>query len=65
MKPGEKSRKKLGQRGASIAQILLRCSSGSGVTAIHLSLICMTERLGWTDCHTFVSYLYDSKAWVD
>ena len=25
----------------------------------------MTERLGWTDCHTFVSYLYDSKAWVD
>ena len=25
----------------------------------------MTVRLGWTDCHTFVSYLYDSEAWVD
>ena len=31
---------------------------------MHLSLICMTVRLGWTDCHTFVSYLY-CKAWVD
>ena len=34
-----------------------------------LSYICllfvMTVRLGWTDSHTFVSYLYDSKAWVD
>ena len=30
--------------------------------AIHLSLICITVRLGWTDCHTFVSYLYNSKA---
>ena len=36
-----------------------------GQTVIHLSLICMTVRLGWTDCYTFVSYLYDSKAWVD
>ena len=34
----------------------------AGLTAIHLSLICMTVRLRWTDCHTFVSYLYDSKA---
>ena len=26
----------------------------------------MTVRLGWTDCHTFVSCLYDDiKAWVD
>ena len=29
---------------------------------MHLSLICMIVRLGWTDCDTFVSYLYDSKA---
>ena len=36
-----------------------------GLTAKHLSLICMTVRLRWTDCHTFVTYLYDSKAWVD
>ena len=52
-----------------------------GLTATHLSLICMTltARIGWTDshtcvsylyggwtdCHTFVSYLYDSKALVD
>ena len=36
-----------------------------GLTAIHLSLICLTVRLGWTDCHTLGSYLYDSKAWVD
>ena len=36
-----------------------------GLTAIHLSLICDPVRLGWTNCHTFVSYLYDSKAWVD
>ena len=36
-----------------------------GLTAKHLSLICMAVRLGWTDYHTFVSYLYDGKAWVD
>ena len=36
-----------------------------GLTTIYLSLICMTVRIGWTDYHTFVSYLYDSKAWVD
>ena len=36
-----------------------------GLTAIHLSLICMTVMIGWTDCNTFVSYLYDNKAWVD
>ena len=22
-------------------------------------------RLGWTDCHTFVSYVHGSKIWVD
>ena len=33
--------------------------------AIHLFLICMAVRLEWTNCHTFVSYLYGSKAWVD
>ena len=27
--------------------------------------ICMILKLGWIDCHTLVSYLYDSKAWVD
>ena len=32
---------------------------------IHLSLICVTVRLGWTDCHTFVSYWYDSTTWMD
>ena len=37
----------------------------SSLTAINLSLICMTVRLEWTDCHILVSYLYDSKAWVD
>ena len=26
------------------------------MTAIHLPLICMTVRLGWSDCHTFASY---------
>ena len=30
---------------------------------MHLSLVCMTVRLGWSDCQTFVSYLYNSKAW--
>ena len=34
----------------------------SGLTATHLSLICMAVRLGWTDSHTSVSYLYGSKA---
>ena len=37
----------------------------SSLTAIYWSPICMTVRLGWTDCHTFVFYLYDSKARVD
>ena len=31
------------------------------LTAIHLSLICMTVRLQWTDRHTFVSYLCGSR----
>ena len=26
---------------------------------------CMKVRFGWTDRHTFVSYLYDSQVWVD
>ena len=29
-----------------------------GVAAIHLSLVCMAVRLGWTDCRTFVSYFW-------
>ena len=32
---------------------------------ICLLCICMAVRLGWTVCHTFVSYLCGSKAWVD
>ena len=36
-----------------------------GLTVMQLSVICMTLRLEWTDCHMFVSYLNDSKAWVD
>ena len=45
--------------------LMVRQQGLGGLTAIHLSLICMTVRLGWTDYHTFVSYLYGSKAWVD
>ena len=33
------------------------------LTATHLSLICMAVRIGWADCHTFISYLCESKAW--
>ena len=36
-----------------------------GLTAIHLSIVCMAAQLGWTDCYTFVSYLYGSTAGVD
>ena len=34
---------------------------------VHVSLICMTVKLVWSDCHTFVSYLYDSirLGWTD
>ena len=39
-------------------EMALRPLKGLGrLTAIHLSLIWMAERLGWTDCHTFVFFL--------
>ena len=51
---------------AGVPKVLHSCPTGlGGLIAIHLSLICMTVRLGWTDCHTFLSYLYESKAWLD